>query len=78
MDWYSDRAPGLDQEFYDAYVGVLSNLAESPEMYQRVRGEVRRVIFRRFPHALFYIIEHFEVVVLACMHERRSPDRWPG
>ena len=42
-----------------------------------VRGDVRRVILRRFPYALFYTIEGSDVVVLACVHERRSPDHWP-
>ena len=78
MAWYSERVPGLDQDFYRTFLGILSNLSESPEMYRRVRGDVRRVIFRRFPYALFYIFDQSEVVVLTCMHERRSPDRWPG
>jgi len=77
MVWYGSRAPGLDQDFYGKFLDVLSSIAESPEMYRRIHGDVRRVIFRRFPYAVFYLFDHHEIVVLACLHERRSPDRWP-
>ncbi len=49
--WYTlqptaeDRAPGLDEEFHHTFLGLLSNLSESPEIYPKVRGEIRRVIF---------------------------------
>lgn len=78
MAWYGGRALGLDRDFYGVFLDVLSSIAESPELYRRVRGDVRRVIFRRFPYALFYVFDGHEVVVLACLHERRSPDQWPS
>ena len=77
MAWYQSRAPGLDLAFYRAYVDVLAVISETPELFQKVRGEVRRVIFRRFPFGLFYLLDGDEVIVLACIHERRSPDLWP-
>lgn len=78
MAWYEARSPGLGPEFYRTYVGVLSDVAESPTRYRKVRGDVRRVIFRRFPDAVFYIFDGAEVVVLSCLHESRSPEAWPG
>jgi plasmid stabilization system protein ParE len=77
MAWYELRAPGLGSEFYRTYLGVLSLIAESPKIYRKVRGEVRRVILRRFPYAVFYIFDGAEIVVLSCLHESRSPDAWP-
>jgi plasmid stabilization system protein ParE len=81
MVWYRDRSPGLDQEFYLSFLEVVSTIAQSPMMYRSVYGEVRRVIFRKFPYALFYVFHETtpepSVVILSCLHERRSPDRWP-
>ncbi|MCG8466859.1 MAG: type II toxin-antitoxin system RelE/ParE family toxin [Gemmatimonadetes bacterium] len=77
MAWYGARAAGLDRDFYKTFLDVLASIAESPEIYQRIHGEVRRVVFRRFPYAVFYVFDGHEVVVLACLHERRSPERWP-
>ena len=77
MAWYQSRAPGVDLAFYRAFLGVLEAIGETPKLYRKVRGDVRRVIFRRFPYALFYVLGGDEVVVLACLHEKRNPDLWP-
>jgi plasmid stabilization system protein ParE len=76
MYWYS-RAPGLEFVFRDAVNEVIDSLAETPARFRVVQDDVRRVILRRFPYALFFVIEGAEVIVLACVHERRSPDLWP-
>lgn len=82
MAWYGNRAPGVGQAFYRTFVDVLSTIVESPRMYGLVQGEVRRVVFRKFPYALFYILDESgdepEIIVLSCLHERRSPERWPN
>jgi len=77
MAWYQSRAPGVDLAFYRAYLDVLSVICETPELYRKVRGDVRRVIFRRFPYALFYVFDGDEIIVLSCIHEKRNPDLWP-
>lgn len=78
MAWYRERSPGLEIDFYRTILDALSTISQTPEMYAMVRGDVRRVVFRRFPYALFYIVDRSEVVVLSCLHERRSPDTWPA
>jgi len=77
MAWYELRSPGLGSEFYRTYLRLLTVIAESPELYRKIRGDVRRVIFRRFPYAVFYVFDRAEIVVLSCLHESRSPDLWP-
>jgi len=81
MRWYRNRVPGLEKELYAASLEGVSAIAEAPEAYRKVRGEVRRIVLTRFPYLLFYLFEResdsAEVVVLPFTHERRSPDRWP-
>jgi len=77
MAWYQARASGVDRDFYRAFRDIVTSLEEAPRRYATVRGEVRRVVFRRFPYLLFYVVEGDEVVVLACVHERRGPENWP-
>jgi plasmid stabilization system protein ParE len=50
-----------------------AHLASHPELYQRVEGEIRRAVLRRFPYSLFYVIEIDLVLVLACMHHHQKP-----
>ena len=77
MAWYELRSAGLGSVFYRTFRAALSVLAENPALYRKVHGGVRRVVFRRFPYALFYVFDGAEVVVLSCIHESRSPDLWP-
>jgi toxin ParE1/3/4 len=39
---------------------------------------VRRALARRFPYAVFYLVERDRVVVLAVLHQAVDPARWPG
>ena len=77
MAWYEVRSTGLGSDFYRTFRAALSVVAESPELYRKVHGDVHRVVFRRFPYALFYVFDGAEVVVLSCIHESRSPELWP-
>ena len=78
MAWYAQRAPGLDDEFFEAVSSTMDRLSTSPKMYSEVRGEVRRAVLTRFPYLLFFIVEGSVVTVLACIHERRDPTEWPA
>ncbi len=65
----------------DAFVAEIDNvfeqLASRPLMYPAVHGDVRRALLRRFPFAVFFIVEHPRVVVLAIHHQRRAPAARP-
>lgn len=78
MVWYGDRVPGLDGEFYRTVGEMLTRISDTPEAFPAIRGEIRRTTLRKFPYALFYVFDGAEVVVLAFIHERRSPARWPA
>jgi hypothetical protein len=38
MAWYERRSPGLGRSFYRTHVGVLTLIAENPELYSKIRG----------------------------------------
>ena len=78
MAWYADRSPGLETAFFRTFEAAARSLADQPERYRKIFGEVRRIILPRFPYVVFYRFDGEEVVVLSVQHERRSPDRWPG
>jgi len=77
MAWYYERSPGLETAFFRTFEVAAKGLADHPERYRKVMGEVRRIILPRFPYVVFYRFDGEEVVVLSVQHERRSPDRWP-
>jgi toxin ParE1/3/4 len=76
--WYEDHRSGLGSEFLAAVDSAVSLIVSNPEIGPVVRVRVRRLVLRRFPYLLFYVIEPEEVLVLACMHASRDPERWPS
>lgn len=74
--WYEDHRSGVGSEFLAAVDSAVSLIVSILRFV--VRGRVRRAVLRRFPYLMFYVIEPEEVIVLACMHASRDPERWPS
>jgi plasmid stabilization system protein ParE len=75
-EWYRNQLPSLEAEFLTACRAALSLIQEHPKAFRVVHGEVRRVLLRRFPYALFYRYWEPELLVIAVMHEQRDPRTW--
>jgi toxin ParE1/3/4 len=74
--WYEDQRPGLGAEFgQEAELG-FDLLVRTPEAFQPVHRDIRRIRLHRFPYAIYFRLVANEVVVLAVMHGRRHPRRW--
>lgn len=71
--WYSDPNVNQGAGFVTELERAEARIASHPELYQRVEGDVRRAVLRRFPYSLFYIVQGDVVLVLACMHHHQKP-----
>ena len=74
--WYRASGPGLGDGFLRAVQVGLAQIERTPLAHPVVDEDVRRVLLGRFPFALFYLVEREGVVVVACLHGRRSPGVW--
>jgi plasmid stabilization system protein ParE len=77
QDWYEAQRAGLGAEFARSLEAVVHRIARQPEGAPLVWEDVRRTHLKRFPYAVFFIVEPDRVVVLSCMHHRRNPANWP-
>jgi plasmid stabilization system protein ParE len=76
FDWYDVRSEGLGLEFLRAADASLAGVQRNPLAFPKVHKEVRRVLIRKFPYTLFYIVEEESIVVVACFHAKRDPIDW--
>lgn len=76
QQWYEERAPGLGPAFARAVDVAVDALRRAPEQFPKVHGDIRRVLLRRFPYAVFYHADDDEILVLAVLHLARDPARW--
>jgi len=77
--WYEAHRDGFGDEFLETVRSALESIVRHPESAPVVHGDIRRQLLRRFPNGLFYRVADGQVVVLGCLHGRRSPAVWrPG
>jgi toxin ParE1/3/4 len=76
--WYEARALGLGLEFVEEVGIAVRRATETPLMFTllRFRPEVRRVLTRRFPYRIFFVVRDDAVVVFAVMHAARHDRSW--
>ncbi|HSV28064.1 MAG TPA: type II toxin-antitoxin system RelE/ParE family toxin [Candidatus Omnitrophota bacterium] len=75
-DWYESHGPGLGARFVADMDVLVARLRERPQQFPRIRQEIRRALFRKFPYALYFRINPDLVQVIACFHASRDPRRW--
>jgi plasmid stabilization system protein ParE len=75
-EWYSHQRDGLDAEFMDSIDEALVRVVRNPQSFPMVYHNLRRVVVRRFPFAIFYVLRSEEIHVTAVFHSRRDPELW--
>ena len=74
--YYERQRAGLGLEFLEALSLVKADIADQPERFPVVVRDTRRAMLKRFPYSLYFRLMEDRVLVVACMHGRRSPKRW--
>ena len=74
--FYEGRHKGLGQEFRASIEQHFQRIADNPEGFPKIRGEVRRaVVLRRFPFVIHFLIETDRIVILSVFHTSREPEQ---
>jgi len=76
--YYESRVSGLGDAFLDKIASAVADIAENPQRWPVIQSDIRRRFIHRFPYALFYRVDHDEIVVLAIAHLHRRPVYWIG
>jgi len=66
----------LGREFRVTIEQYFQRIADNPERFPRIRGEVRRaVVLRRFHFVIHFLIEAERIVILSVFHTSREPEQ---
>ncbi len=74
--WYEDEREGLGAEMVGCVDATIASVARDPLLHLKVFGEVRRALVRRFPYAVFFVVDADTVLILAVAHAHREPGYW--
>ncbi len=68
---------GWAMEFLQTVDDLFGGIVANPQAFPLTGGSVRRALLKRFPYGLFFAEEGSSVVILAAIHARRDPRKWP-
>ena len=74
--YYEGVRESLGEEFRATIEEYFQQIADHPEWFTKVRGEVQRaVVLRRFPFVIHFLIEAERIVILSVFHTSREPEQ---
>jgi plasmid stabilization system protein ParE len=76
QDWYEAEVPGLGRRFRAEIDSVVGRMAGNPRQFPTVFKTLRRARAKKFPYALFFLVETDVLLVVACFHHSRDPRHW--
>lgn len=71
--WYEEKAKGLGEEFLRAFYASAAEIARIPNLYPKIYKDFHRKLLKRFPYAVYFIIESEAVIVYGLFHCARNP-----
>lgn len=71
--WYETKSPGLGDDFLRMFYACAGDIIRNPLLYRTVHSEFRRCLLRRFPYAMYFMIQKNEVIVTGLFHCARDP-----
>ena len=74
--WYEEQQTGLGERFLSAVSDVVQQIQSNPQVFGRVRGNVRAGLARDFPYVVYFRPEATRIVIIAVLHGRRDPKIW--
>lgn len=75
-EWYGEQDLELPAAFKNSLDQTFRQLLQHPLGHPRVHADVRRVLLRRFPYCVYYIVADPEIAILGVFHGRRDPSVW--
>jgi plasmid stabilization system protein ParE len=76
VEWYEAQRAGLGTEFLLELDAAIERAALDPEAYAVKHRDARRVLVRRFPYSVYYLIEPGAIEVFGVLHQHRVPRAW--
>ena len=75
-DWYESQRAGLGELFRAELNVAVTLLREFSEAGPAVHQDLRRLLLRRFPYAVYYRRTETEIVIRGCLRAHRDPRAW--
>ncbi len=73
---YEKKQKQLGLRFLDCVEDAMLDIARHPEVFRRLRGDIRRIMLDVFPWGLLYTRVPDGIRILTLIHLHSDPDSW--
>lgn len=74
--WYEEQRLGLGLDFLKEVEHAFERIAELPLGAVVLYRNARRVLVKRFPYGVFYVVNETSVRIVAVAHHSQDPSEW--
>ena len=76
QEYYEEQQINLGNKFKSEVYNTLKRIQKFPNMFVKVKKDIRKCIVNKFPFNILYAIEGNNILVIAIAHHHRNPDYW--
>lgn len=76
FEYYESCRAGLGYDLLLYIEASLSRIEKNPSQYKPIHKKIHRVLVKRFPCGVFYVIMGNEISVIGVVHARKNPGHW--
>ena len=77
VKWYEQQRIGLGYEFINCLEDAVTRIQQAPLLYQVVHKKLRRILLKRFPYSVFYLVESDTIYIFSVFDNRQDPRKLP-
>jgi plasmid stabilization system protein ParE len=76
LRFYIRRSPALAVDYLSDFQNACERILFFPEAGTSLNAEIRRLLLKRFPFAIYYRMISETIEVIGILHTRRNPAIW--
>jgi len=76
FEWYEAEETRLGVLFLEELRSTYQRILDNPLAFQEIRSGIRRALTRKFPYAIYFVIESQTILIIAVFHTARDPEEW--
>lgn len=76
FEWYEAEETSLGILFLEELRSTYQRILDNPLAFQEICSDIRRALTRKFPYAIYFVVESQTILVIAVLHTARDPEEW--
>ena len=72
--YYNIIMDNLGNRFFQEVSKAIERIIQFPEAWTKIGKVTRRCLIDKFPYALYYFVENYNIYILAVANLRREPE----